>query len=106
MAGGARSPDRVAAVPAAAGSGITAGRQPNPARLRDRDGGEPDHSGGARSGPGEDVDQGAEPKLRPPAVVGRPAVVGGAGVQPVRGSGGGPEGRGPGGPRLVAQSPG
>ena len=77
-------PDRVAADRAATRRGGAARREPAAARVRARDRRELPHRRRARGGAGAHVVHRAAPELRPPAAVGRPPVVGGAGVQPLR----------------------
>ena len=78
------------------GQAGAARRKSAPARLRPRDRGELRHRRRARGGEGPDVDDGTSPELRSPAAVGRPPVVAGARLQPVRRPGGRPRARRPG----------
>ena len=84
------------------GGAGAARREPPPARLRPRDRRELRHRRRARRGEGPNVDHRTAPELRPPAAVGRPPVVAGAGLQPLRRPGRRPRARRPGRPHLVA----
>ena len=62
----------------------TSGREPPIARLRSGNRRELPHRSGTRGGEGQNFHHRASPELRSPAVLGRPPVVAGAGLQSLR----------------------
>jgi hypothetical protein len=74
------------------------------ARLRARDGRDLPHRRRTRGGESSDVLHRAAPEFRPPTTVGRPPVVAGVCLKPLRRSRRRPRARRPGSPRVVARS--